>query len=213
MCKLVRAGLGLSAFGVNVLDLGSGPGDDRSHGGRLGAGGALPRAPAAPPRCWWGSPARSSASSWCPRSWRGWRPRSAASSTLGPDGARLLIVGGVPGKAYEPQDLVGRRQQPSPADRSSGGGLRRPSWSRGAAIEHDARDDDPDAGEEQREKSANGMNRAMPSMSAHQPSLRYPTVNTSSAPRPRASSGREQLLNAIHVLASSAVSACSVAGR
>jgi uncharacterized cupin superfamily protein len=102
MCKLVRSGLGLTAFGVNVLDIGPGyttPAhtEDESRQEELylvlrgsatlliGAEGAEDEVELAPEVV-----ARVA-------------PEARRVIRTGPEGARLLVVGGAPGEAYEPQ--------------------------------------------------------------------------------------------------------------
>ena len=103
MCKLVRSGLGLSAFGVNVLDFGPdyttrdhtevGSGQEELylvlHGSAtllIGPEGEEQRVELVPEVV-----ARVA-------------PEARRLFHSGPEGARILIVGGAPGKAYEVQD-------------------------------------------------------------------------------------------------------------
>ena len=103
MCKLVRTGLGLSAFGANVLDIGpnhtttdhteSATGQEELylvlHGsatlliGPAGEEQSVELAPEVVARV---------------------APEARRLFRTGPEGARVLIIGGAPGKAYEPQD-------------------------------------------------------------------------------------------------------------
>ena len=95
--NLVRPGLGLTAFGANVMNL---PPDyeTKAHdrvrerpGGALRRAGGLGRGPHRR-----GARARAARH-------RARRPRRAATSRIlasGPGGMRVLIIGGVPGKAY-----------------------------------------------------------------------------------------------------------------
>jgi hypothetical protein len=103
MCKLVRPGLGLTAFGVNVLDIGpdytttdhteSETGQEELylvlHGsatlliGPAGEEQGIELVPEVVARV---------------------APEARRLFRTGPEGARLLIVGGAPGQAYEPQD-------------------------------------------------------------------------------------------------------------
>ena len=103
MCKLVRAGLGLGAFGVNVLDIGpdyvttdhteSESGQEELYLVLRGAATLLVGAPGQEERVELGPEVVARVA-----------PEARRLFQTGPEGARLLIVGGVPGKAYEPQD-------------------------------------------------------------------------------------------------------------
>jgi len=103
MCKLVRVGLGLSAFGVNVLDIGpdyvtsdhteSASGQEELYLVLSGAATLLVGAP--------GQEARIELT---PDVVARVAPEARRLFHTGADGARLLIVGGEPGKAYAPPD-------------------------------------------------------------------------------------------------------------
>jgi len=103
MCKLVRPGLGLSAFGVNVLDIGpdyvtsdhteSASGQEELYLVLSGAATLLVGAP--------GQEARIELT---PDVVARVAPEARRLFHTGPDGARLLIVGGAPGQAYEAQE-------------------------------------------------------------------------------------------------------------
>jgi uncharacterized cupin superfamily protein len=97
--NLVRSGLGISAFGVNVMNLPpdyetkahdeSDSGQEELYVGLAGSGAVVigdERLPLDPERAVRVSPGMS---------------RTLAS---GPDGLRVLIVGGTPGRAYEPPE-------------------------------------------------------------------------------------------------------------
>ena len=96
MCKLVRPGLGLSAFGVNVLDLGpnyvtsdhteSESGQEELYLVLRGSASLLV-----------GAPGQEERVELVP-------DVVARLFHTGADGARLLIVGGEPGKAYDAPD-------------------------------------------------------------------------------------------------------------
>jgi uncharacterized cupin superfamily protein len=103
MCKLVRAGLGLSAFGVNVLDIGpdyvtsdhteSESGQEELYIVLRGAASLLV-----------GDPGREERVELTPDVMARVAPEARRLFHTGSDGARLLIVGGAPGKAYELQE-------------------------------------------------------------------------------------------------------------
>jgi hypothetical protein len=103
MCKLVRVGLGLGAFGVNVLDIGpdyvttdhteSESGQEELYLVLRGAATLLV-----------GAPGQEDRIELVPEVVARVAPEARRLFQTGPDGARLLIIGGVPGKAYEPQD-------------------------------------------------------------------------------------------------------------
>lgn len=97
--RLVRAGLGLSAFGVNVMNVPpdyttkshdeSGSDQEELYVGLAGSGWVVldedgERLPISPEHVVAVGPGR---------------PRALAG---GPDGLRVMIVGGTPGRAYEP---------------------------------------------------------------------------------------------------------------
>jgi uncharacterized cupin superfamily protein len=102
MCKLVRAGLGLSAFGVNVLDIGpdyvtsahteSGSGQEELYLVIRGAATLLV-----------GEEGAEESVELTPDVVARVAPEARRLFHTGADGARLLIVGGTPGVAYEPQ--------------------------------------------------------------------------------------------------------------
>ena len=98
--RMVRSGLGLSAFGVNVMNVPadyttkshdeSGSGQEELYIGLAGSGWMVldddgERLPVSPEHVVAVGPGRS---------------RAVAG---GPEGLRLLVVGGTPGAAYEPQ--------------------------------------------------------------------------------------------------------------
>jgi uncharacterized cupin superfamily protein len=103
VCKLVRTGLGLSAFGVNVLDFGpdhvtsdhteSESGQEELYVILRGSAALLIGAPGEEERI-----------ELTPDVVARVAPEARRLFHSGPDGARLLIVGGVPGKAYEVQE-------------------------------------------------------------------------------------------------------------
>lgn len=103
MCKLVRSGLGLTAFGVNVLDIGpdyttsdhteSGSGQEELYLVLHGAATLLI-----------GDPGQEESVVLVPEVVARVAPEARRLFRTGPEGARLLIVGGAPGKAYEPQE-------------------------------------------------------------------------------------------------------------
>jgi uncharacterized cupin superfamily protein len=103
VCKLVRPGLGLSAFGVNVLDLKAGhvttdhtesaSGQEELYVVLRGSATLLVGAPGEEERV-----------ELTPDVVAGVAPEARRLFETGPDGVRLLIVGGTPGKAYEPQE-------------------------------------------------------------------------------------------------------------
>ncbi len=104
MCKLVRAGLGVSAFGVNVLDIGpdyvtsdhteSKSGQEEVYLVLSGSATMLVGPPGEEERV------ELTAGEVVARV----APEARRLFQTGAEGARLLIVGGAPGKAYEPQD-------------------------------------------------------------------------------------------------------------
>lgn len=103
MCKLVRAGLGLGAFGVNVLDIGpdyvttdhteSESGQEELYLVLRGAATLLV-----------GSPGQEDRVELVPEVVARVAPDARRLFQTGPEGARLLIVGGVRGEAYEAQE-------------------------------------------------------------------------------------------------------------
>jgi hypothetical protein len=103
MCKLVRSGLGLSAFGVNVLDLEAGKlttdhtevasGQEELYLVLHGSATLLV-----------GPPGEEERVELVPEVVARVAPEVRRLFQVGPDGARLLIVGGESGKAYVPQD-------------------------------------------------------------------------------------------------------------
>ena len=103
VCKLVRVGLGLSAFGVNVLDLGpdyvtsdhteSASGQEELYLVLRGAATLLVGAPGEEERV-----------ELTPDVVARVAPEARRLFHTGPEGARVLIVGGAPGKAYESQE-------------------------------------------------------------------------------------------------------------
>jgi hypothetical protein len=103
VCKLVRSGLGLSAFGVNVLDFGpdyvtsdhteSESGQEELYVVLRGSAALLIGAPGEEERV-----------ELTPDVVARVAPEARRLFHSGPDGARLLIVGGAPGKAYEAQE-------------------------------------------------------------------------------------------------------------
>jgi uncharacterized cupin superfamily protein len=103
MCKLVRAGLGLSAFGVNVLDIGpdyrtsdhteSESGQEELYLVLRGSATLLV-----------GDSGQEERVELSPDVVARVAPEARRLFQTGPDGARLLIVGGAPGQAYELQE-------------------------------------------------------------------------------------------------------------
>jgi uncharacterized cupin superfamily protein len=103
MCKLVRAGLGLSAFGVNVLDIApdyttsdhteTASGQEELYLVLRGSATLLI-----------GAPGQEERVELTPEVVARVAPDARRLLRTGADGARLLIVGGAPGRAYEPQD-------------------------------------------------------------------------------------------------------------
>jgi uncharacterized cupin superfamily protein len=103
MCKLVRSGLGLTAFGVNVLDIGpdyttsdhteAASGQEELYLVLHGSATLLI-----------GEPGHEQHVELVPAVVARVAPEARRLFRTGPDGARLLIVGGAPGKAYEPQE-------------------------------------------------------------------------------------------------------------
>ncbi|HET6174142.1 MAG TPA: hypothetical protein VFD90_16140 [Gaiellales bacterium] len=103
MCKLVRVGLGLSAFGVNVLDFGpdyttsehteSASGQEELYLVLRGSATLLV-----------GEPGKEERVELAPDVVARVAPDARRLFQTGSDGARLLIVGGAPGQAYEAQE-------------------------------------------------------------------------------------------------------------
>ena len=103
MCKLVRSGLGVTAFGVNVLDIGpdyttsdhteAGSGQEELYLVLHGSATLLI-----------GEPGQEESVELVPEVVVRVAPAARRLFRTGPEGARLLIVGGAPGKAYEPQE-------------------------------------------------------------------------------------------------------------
>ena len=103
MCKLVRSGLGLTAFGVNVLDIGPGytttdhteteSGQEELYIVLRGSATMLV-----------GLPGEEERVELVPDVVARVAPEARRLFQTGTEGARLLIVGGAPGKAYELQD-------------------------------------------------------------------------------------------------------------
>ena len=103
MCKLVRPGLGLSAFGVNVLDIGpdytttdhteSETGQEELYLVLHGSATLLI-----------GPAGEEQGVELVPEVVARVAPEARRLFRTGPEGARLLIVGGAPGQAYEPQN-------------------------------------------------------------------------------------------------------------
>jgi uncharacterized cupin superfamily protein len=103
MCKLVRAGLGLSAFGVNVLDIApdyttsdhteTASGQEELYLVLRGSATLLI-----------GAPGQEERVELTPEVVARVAPDARRLLRTRADGARLLIVGGAPGRAYEPQD-------------------------------------------------------------------------------------------------------------
>lgn len=103
MCKLVRTGLGLTAFGVNVLDIGpdyttsdhteSESGQEELYLVLRGSATLLVGLPGKEERVELGPDVVARVA-----------PEARRLIKTGPEGARLLIVGGAPGQAYEPQE-------------------------------------------------------------------------------------------------------------
>jgi uncharacterized cupin superfamily protein len=104
MCKLVRTGLGLTAFGVNVLDIGpdytttdhteAESGQEELYVVLRGSATMLVGPPGEEQRV------ELTAGEVVARV----APETRRLFQTGSDGARLLIVGGAPGQAYEQQD-------------------------------------------------------------------------------------------------------------
>ena len=96
--KLVRAGLDITAFGANIMDL---PPDyattshDEAESGRRNCTSRWSA------RGQSASPTPSSPGS---RPFGSSRPGMARVLSSGPEGLRVLCIGGVPGRAYEPQE-------------------------------------------------------------------------------------------------------------
>jgi hypothetical protein len=103
MCKLVRTGLGLSAFGANVLDIGpdytttdhteSATGQEELYLVLHGAATLLI-----------GPAGEEQSVELVPEVVARVAPEARRLFRTGPEGARLLIIGGAPGQVYEPQD-------------------------------------------------------------------------------------------------------------
>lgn len=103
MCKLVRSGLGLSAFGVNVLDFGpdstttdhteDGSGQEELYLVLRGSATLLV-----------GPAGEEQSIALEPEVVARVAPEARRLFRTGPAGARVLIIGGALGKAYEPQD-------------------------------------------------------------------------------------------------------------
>jgi uncharacterized cupin superfamily protein len=103
MCKLVRSGLGLTAFGVNVLDIGpdyttsdhteTASGQEELYLVLRGSATLLI-----------GEPGQEQQVELVPEVVARVAPEARRLFRTGADGARLLIVGGSAGKAYEPQE-------------------------------------------------------------------------------------------------------------
>jgi hypothetical protein len=103
MCKLVRVGLDLSAFGVNVLDIGpdyvtsdhteSASGQEELYLVLRGSATLLV-----------GPPGQEERVELVPEVVARVAPEARRLFETGSEGARLLIVGGAPGKAYEAQE-------------------------------------------------------------------------------------------------------------
>jgi uncharacterized cupin superfamily protein len=103
VCKLVRPGLGLSAFGVNVLDLGPGhvttdhtessSGQEELYAVLRGSATLLV-----------GQPGEEERIEMTPDVVARVAPEARRLFETGPDGVRLLIVGGTPGQAYVPEE-------------------------------------------------------------------------------------------------------------
>ncbi|MDX6536090.1 MAG: hypothetical protein QOD37_431 [Gaiellales bacterium] len=101
MCKLVRAGLGLSAFGVNVLDFGpdyatsdhteAESGQEELYVVLRGSATLLV-----------GDPGQEERVELTPDVVARVAPAARRLFHTGAEGARVLIVGGAPGQAYEP---------------------------------------------------------------------------------------------------------------
>jgi hypothetical protein len=103
MCKLVRSGLGLSAFGANVLDIGpdytttdhteSATGQEELYLVLRGSATLLI-----------GAAGEEQSVELVPEVVARVAPEARRLFHTGPEGARLLIIGGAPGQVYEPQD-------------------------------------------------------------------------------------------------------------
>ena len=103
MCKLVRAGLGVSAFGINILDIApdyttsdhteSQSGQEEVYLVLRGSATMLVGDPGEEERVELGPDMVARVA-----------PEARRLFKTGPDGARLLIVGGAPGQAYEAQE-------------------------------------------------------------------------------------------------------------
>jgi hypothetical protein len=103
MCKLVRSGLGLSGFGVNVLDLAA---DKTTTDHTEAASGQeeLYLVLRGSATMLVGPPGQEERVELVPEVVARVAPEARRLFHTGPEGARLLIVGGAPGKAYEAQD-------------------------------------------------------------------------------------------------------------
>jgi hypothetical protein len=103
MCKLVRSGLGLSSFGVNVLDIAadyttgdhteSASGQEELYLVLRGAATLLI-----------GPAGAEEQVELVPEVVARVAPEARRLIRTGPEGARLLIVGGAPGQAYDPPE-------------------------------------------------------------------------------------------------------------
>jgi hypothetical protein len=103
MCKLVRSGLGLGAFGVNVLDLAAGK-VTTDHTEEASGQEELYLVLHGSATLLVGPPGEEQRVELVPEVVARVAPEARRLFHVGPDGARLLIVGGVPGQAYVPQD-------------------------------------------------------------------------------------------------------------
>jgi uncharacterized cupin superfamily protein len=103
MCKLVRTGLGLSAFGVNVLDIGPGY-TTSAHTEESSGQEELYLVLRGSATLLIGPEGAEEQVELVPEVVARVAPEARRLFRTGPDGARLLIVGGAPGKAYEPQE-------------------------------------------------------------------------------------------------------------
>jgi uncharacterized cupin superfamily protein len=101
--KLVRAGLGLSAFGVNVLDLGPGH-TTRDHTESESRQEELYAVLRGSATLLVGPAGEEERVELTPEVVARVAPEARRLFHAGPDGVRLLVVGGVPGQAYEPQE-------------------------------------------------------------------------------------------------------------
>ena len=103
MCKLVRSGLGLSAFGANVLDIGPTTRRPTTRSPRP-ARRSSTSCCTARPRCSSAPPGEEESVELVPEVVARVAPEARRLFRTGPEGARLLIIGGAPGQVYEPQD-------------------------------------------------------------------------------------------------------------